>query len=61
MKLSLDTVQQLFKRILFSDEGTSARVTEERVYMYFVRLLNESEGITIIITIVDIVNLDRTC
>ena len=56
MKLSLDTVQQLFKRILFSDEGTSARVTEERVYMYF-----ECEGMTIIIIIMDIVNLDRIC
>jgi hypothetical protein len=40
--LTADQIQELFE-VRFSDKGTSARVQEEKTYMYFIKLLNECE------------------
>ena len=38
-----DVVQNLLK-VVFSDAGSNMRVQEEATYMFFIQLLNESEG-----------------
>ena len=38
-----DVVQNLLK-VVFSDAGSNMRVQEEATYMFFIQLLNETEG-----------------
>ena len=48
MHIFIDAIKQLFSYIAFSTAGSTEREREQSVYMFFMDLLHECEGIIIV-------------